>query len=175
MTLAREAHLLNYPNADYKPYFRSNPLKPEKHDTGPVFTVTVNERQARVIEQALDLHTRLGLGQVREVIDYLPTLRCPERDGDKPIKADREVLIDLCSDITHALGFHGFGHSYGVGHPNVPAAAMIAYDLGAVMRNAIHSLRTDADKHYSVWGNKPLHYGSEPLAVVEVKKEQKND
>ena len=34
--------------------------------------------------------------------------------------------------------------------------------------NAIHSLRTDADKHFSVWGNRPLHCGEEPLAKVEI-------
>ena len=133
------------------------------------FTITVNEKQARAIERALDLMTRLGLGQVREVIDYLP-------DGYQrpyallPREPDRDKILDSLLEVVQELGFHGFGHSYGVGHENVPDEAMIAYDLGAVMRNAIHSLRDDEDKHFSVWGNKPLHYGSEPLAKVEVKR-----
>ena len=135
------------------------------------FTLTMNEKQARVVEQALDLHTRMGLGQVREIIDYIPTLRCRRRDSDLPVKADREGILAFLLAVVHELGFHDFGHSYGVGHDNVPAAAMVAYDLGAVLRNAIHSLRTDADKHYSVWGNRPMHYGSEPLAKVEVSDE----
>ena len=132
------------------------------------FTLTMNEKQARVLEKALELMTRLGLGQVREVVGHLPRVRCPERQEDEPIKVDREVVLQMCDEIIHALGFRGWGHSYGVGHKNIPPDAMVSYDLGAVMRNAIHSLRDDPDKHYSVWGDRPLHYGSEPLAKVEV-------
>ena len=131
------------------------------------FTITVNERQVRTLERALDLMTRLGLGQVREIIDYLPEGYA--REGALlPTVPDLDVILDHLLAVVHELGFHDFGHSYGVGSPNCPPDSMVAYDLGAVMRNAIHSLRTDADKHYSVWGSRPLHMGSEPLAKVEV-------
>jgi hypothetical protein len=135
------------------------------------FTITVNEKQARVLEQACDLMTRLGLGQVREVVDYLP--EGYTREGALlPTIPDRDKILEHLLAIVHELGFHDFGHSYGVGNKNVPPPAMVAYDLGAVLRNAIHSLRTDADKHYSVWGDRPLHYGSEPLATVKVEKKE---
>jgi len=140
--------------------------------TEPTFTLTCTEAQARVLEQACDLMTRLGLGQVREVLDYIPTKgyvphRVPAKILPSP-PVDSDKVLEHLLGVVHALGFHDFGHSYGVGHDNCPPNSMVAYDLGAVLRNAIHSLRTDADKHFSVWGNSPLHYGKEPLAVVVV-------
>ena len=131
------------------------------------FTIVCTEKQARTLEYALDLMTRLGLGQVREIINYLP--KGYTREGALlPHVPNQDKILEHLLAVVHELGFHDFGHSYGVGNPNCPPDSMIAYDLGAVMRNAIHSLRTDSDGHFSVWGNPPLHMGSEPLAKVEV-------
>lgn len=124
------------------------------------FTIRCNEKQLRTIEKALDLMMRLGLGQVRKILEFLPDI------GPHGFSPDYEKLRAHCIAIILDLGFAGIGHSYSVSNKEVPAPAIVAYDIGAVIRNTLASL-SDTGRH-TAWSNPPLHLGGEPLVDVAV-------
>lgn len=126
----------------------------------PDVQLTLTWKQALILENCLDLMIRLGLGQVREVADYLPKHK---GSGDRS-EWDRDEVLYHLDAIIRGLGFHGWGHSYGVGNSNVPDRAHIAYDIGAVLRVTM----SDAMEHPGVWQRNPLHCGSLPLCKAEL-------
>ena len=95
--------------------------------------------QAQAVREALDLRTRLGLGQVREIVQLL-------RDGSIPFGegvhlggeiADRlDAIEDLLKGVADQMGFLPNG-SYGIGHQAVPIAARRAYEIEKVLDKAL--------------------------------------
>lgn len=97
--------------------------------------------QAHAVAKALDLYTRMGLGQIREIGHLV-------REGAIPFAAhipadgvggvlDRMDAIDrLLGEVSEMLGFQPSA-SYGVGNPRVPVAALRAYEVEKVLQQAL--------------------------------------
>lgn len=93
------------------------------------YTLTVTEDQARIIHDALDLYTRIGIGQfenVLEVYDRGCRLKPEQRH------AIRESL--LCAKT--AAG-HPRNGSWGIHHVKVADRFRSAYDIQQVVRHQI--------------------------------------
>lgn len=104
----------------------------------PHIQVELSLEQARAVSQALDLYTRMGLGQMREIADLVRSGAIPFSDrrqtDDQPAAMD--ALDDLAAAMSRELGFAP-NASYGIGNEHVPLAARRAYELQKVLDKAL--------------------------------------
>lgn len=135
------------------------------------YTLTVTREQAGVIQDALESYARLRAGQIDMVIidtfrDRFITEQCPG--------FTHQVVDHLCGELKKQIFPELYLNSYyGVGGSVYPTAS-VAWDMMQVVR---HRLAWDrlADKgrtepeFYGVQYNRPMQFGSEPLATIERK------
>ena len=118
--------------------------------------------QANTIIRALDLYSRLSLGQVGEIGGILMDLhfeRCHTR-------ITRWGLQEKVNEVLKPhLGLEQ-GSYLGMGHKEQHEAGKIAYDVECVLRN--HVAKAEQHNEHSVWHRTPLHYSQEPLPTVTI-------
>lgn len=120
-------------------------------------TITVTDEQLRLIQDALDMYSRIGIGQfwvikdhptfqdilhekckVQENVDY--SLYHSLRDSaDKYLSLGRDTLI---ADST--LGQHG---SFGIYNEKVDESCRVAYDLIQVIRHEFWKANPNRSEH----------------------------
>lgn len=86
------------------------------------YNLTITERQAERIIQALDLYTRLSCGQVRELNNII---------FEKNSKAPDWVLAVLQRRMFPSLT--GLNHSHGIHSPKIPDKIRESYDIFKVL------------------------------------------
>jgi len=122
----------------------------------------LSETQARVLINALDVYSRINMGQLWALADAIG--RAKTRGGEE--LPDHWIIRDRHTDpMTRILFDYPPNASHGICSPLVPDAAKIAYDIQCVIRKDI----AEREKHSqsSVWHGEPLHTcKSEPLAKV---------
>lgn len=91
----------------------------EPHD----YLLTCSEKQARVLWEALELYSRLRLGQFDRVLDLFPR-------GDHAEEA-RHMLDEAARLVT------GYTRGASIHNSRVPDEARIAYDLEQVVRHRL--------------------------------------
>ncbi len=94
--------------------------------------------QAHAVSQALDLFTRMGIGQMREIAGLVRRGSipfAPERLGADRLGA-MNAIDDLCSGISRQLGFMR-NANHGIGGEQVSASARRAYEVGRVLDKAL--------------------------------------
>ena len=135
------------------------------------YTITVTEKQAKLIAQALDLVSRLQMGQWPEFIDWLPQQhlfnRHELREKIQPIMAEhfRKARPEGCQ-----YPIDGWNNNYDIHSEFVRDAARVAWDLQKVIE---HQLAWDHSPNggITVDFDGPVHAGKEPLAtIVKVEK-----
>lgn len=95
------------------------------------YTVTLSERQVRVIKDALDLYSRIGMGQLKEVVNIL----CLNKD-------DRENRHDIISIIRNSLEslsnlwIGGSGY-HGITSRKISNSFRVAWDIQQVLRHRV--------------------------------------
>lgn len=90
------------------------------------YTLTFTAQQADVLVRALDLYSRIGIGQFEEVAsvyDHGLTLRVEQR----------EKVVGCLMDAKNAAG-HPSSGSYGIHNANVHDDFRVAYDIKQVVR-----------------------------------------
>lgn len=93
--------------------------------------IEVSEKQAQIILEALDLYSRLGMGQMEEV-DNLRSLLSRANIDDR--RERRELLEKLKKLYFPELSRNEY---YGIFGDKTPEESKIAYDLIQVLRNKI--------------------------------------
>lgn len=120
-------------------------------------TLTVTKEQLRLIQDALDMYFRIGIGQMIVIKDH-PTFekalrkKCTingkvayeiyheqRKSADKLFTIGRDVLL---IDSTH--GEHG---SYGIYNQEVDESCRVAYDLVQVIRHEFWKADPDRSEH----------------------------
>lgn len=116
------------------------------------YLLEVSARQARTIVQAMDLMARVGMGDIGEVMQYVPEPSHHPRYSDEDIKA-RDYARSLLREAQKNL--LGMWHHYGLTNREVCEAARIAWDIKQVVR---HKLAWDRDPNggITVDFNEPL-------------------
>ena len=146
--------------------------------TERTYTITVTERQARIISNACELMARIGIGQWPEFLNYLPgAMRLNWNDM-------REELLPIMErHLKPVVGINGWNSSLGVGSEKSAPDTDEAFDLNDVIRHRLAWDRaadngiTDGttrnwDVMMAVDYDEPMHWGKEPLATIaEVKQE----
>ena len=104
------------------------------------FKISVNEKQARQISRALDLYTRLGLGQLEE-ISWL--IRMGEIPFGNSIHVDKENKMTFIEEIERDLKSakitlgHSYNGSYGIFSEEVPISSKRSYEIQKVIDKTV--------------------------------------
>ena len=142
------------------------------------YTITVTERQARIISNACELMARIGFGQWMEFLNYLPGAN--ELNWNEM----REGLLPIMErHLKPVVGINGWSSSLGVGSDKSAPGTDEAFDLNAVIRHrlawdrAMDNGITDGTTRnwtgmMSVDYDDPMHWGKEPLARIEAVKQE---
>lgn len=129
------------------------------------YNIVVDEQQARILVAALDLYSRIGIGQLTEVV------RVYNYEWKTPIPTvDR--LVEVMNEAKHVIGF-GPGGSYGIHSPNVHDVFRRAFDIQCVIRHRLAFDRTP-EGGFGVDFDTPRQIGELPLPTIShvAKKEQ---
>jgi hypothetical protein len=124
--------------------------KPETPAAVPVtedrtIALHLTTAQARAVSQALDLFTRMGLGQMGAIANLARRGVIPfSADGPHSQADDRmnalDAFDDLCGALSRQLGFRASA-SYGLGNVGVPMQARRAYEVNKVLDKALAEQR----------------------------------
>lgn len=131
------------------------------------YTMTITENQARLIAQAIELVSRIQIGQWYEFIDWLPQqhLFCGHnlREQLQPVMSEhfRKTKPEGCQ-----YAIDGWGRHYGIYSEFVRDTARVAWDLQKVIQ---HRLAWDRNPEggFTVDFDGPHHVGEEPLAIIK--------
>lgn len=98
------------------------------------YQLTIDENQARILIQALDLYSRLGIGQYEEAVSFLkwqsdPRLEGKHEECDKAMKHLNEIKMLLFNMPSNA--------SYGIYSEKVPDCFRAAWDILKVIRHQL--------------------------------------
>ena len=124
------------------------------------YELSISEKQARVMVDALDLFSRIGIGQLREVLRHPQYERVILRDNESYKYCER-----LLDQIKKLLTGFGPSASYGIACPEVHDDSNIAYDLLQVIR---HRLAWDRNPKggIEVYFDRPIQLSKEELAEI---------
>lgn len=127
------------------------------------YNLTINEKQAQVIAQALDLASRIQMGQWCEFIEWLPP---QNRFCVNDLREQLQPIMDKHFAEAKPIPIRGWGSHYSIHSPYVHDTARVAWDLQKVIehrlawdRNPSGGITVDFDGPHCV--------GSEPQAVME--------
>lgn len=146
-------------------------------ETQKLYTLTVTERQARVLSRGLNVWGRALGGQLHHVGYELqqwgmPPYPGPEATGNERQKYDGawerlQLLTTLLLGLNTLVTGYDNGHAgHGIYSPEMPEDAKVAYDLDKSIRRCLWEAN-GRQPDYSVDGDPPLLAGQEPLAKME--------
>lgn len=138
------------------------------------YTLEVNEKQLRLIQQALDLHSRVLLGQFEEVgqvaIMYNVNMLGGEQNNPMPDEQAYEEHHEFTDTLRQAktkLGFPSNG-SYGIFNKGVHEDSRNAFDMIQVIRNYFaEKYYKEGDSRMFVSFDTPTQYGEYSLPVLK--------
>jgi hypothetical protein len=126
--------------------------------------LTLTRQQLRLIESALELYMRLGIGQLEIVGEKLLMELFYKMFKDR-YSSSKEIEDKFLRPMKQEMFGFGPGASFGISSDKVHDGVKIGYDLQKVIQKHIATVE---DHHkYSVWHDGPmLHLGSEPIAEI---------
>jgi hypothetical protein len=124
------------------------------------YTLTLTEEQAGILVDALDLYSRIGIGQFEEcvrVFDHALELPIETRDACK-------ASLDHAKFVIAGLPSGG---SHGIHNPKVRDAFRVAYDIQQVVRHRIAWDRNPEGNRSLVHFDEPRQISKHPLATIK--------
>lgn len=128
-----------------------------------LYVLTLTRRQAQIIQRALDLYFRLGLGQVQYVVCTIVSQAKFDVNIDKHINGR-----DLLDRAKQLLTGYGPGWSRGISSPHLPMIFKEACDIHDVIR---HRISWDISQEGGIGVNfhEPFKHSDKPFPMVERK------
>lgn len=124
------------------------------------YRIDLSEQQAKIVAAALDLYSRIGIGQMEIVSEVMVDLNIIN-----PLGTGREVITEKLHEIKALLG-HPKNGSFGICNPVVNDDVKTAYDLECVIKKELTS-NCVSRVGTNVWSYDPLHTNKkEPLAEI---------
>lgn len=128
------------------------------------YRLTASREQVGLIASALDMDSRLALGQLERILEH-PVVNL-KVTGDNRKQAEYHL---------HQLKAILFGFppnaSHGIHHTEVPDRARQAYDIQTVLRHRLawdqHNAEANGSKPFGVYFNEPQQIGQLPLPTIE--------
>lgn len=109
-------------------------------------TLKVSEEQIRLIQQALDFYSRVGIGQFKEIKDH-PTFTAHLRNESKDendktdyghyhsVRDEVDSILHVARNVLYNDSSIGKNGSWGIHNPKVDDSCRDAYDLIQVIRH----------------------------------------
>ena len=137
-----------------------------------MYNVKLTKAQLQALVKATDLLQRIQIGQWTRIEDHLPL--------DKPIDYDTLKTIGEMLSPHLKDNVNGMNSSLGIGHPEVSSDNSVVYDMHCAFRSylaweeavdqgVVESMSSERKfpDMIGVSYDKPLHWGEEPLPVIE--------
>ena len=171
----------NQHTASLTPHKEKTAVKPH------LVTLTLTTKQADIVQEALDLYARIGLGQIDQIDDCLPPINTTPEVGagyymhltDLLAEAVRKMESGTNRDYNVMRRYYDLGQSlatgmhhnasFGVNSTHSNKNADIAFDIRDVIRH-YRSWSRYPEGGMGVSFDKPMHWGSEPLPTIKEKK-----
>lgn len=130
-------------------------------------SVTVNYAGAEVLRSALDIYTRIGIGQLERIDDYIPVSLNMDLFLEMREKIDSNLFF-----LKSQLGYHTHG-SYGISSKFVDEKAHRAYEIYKALSKPLYLYRNrdneKIDRHVVDLDGLFLRYTKDPEPVVTEK------
>lgn len=123
------------------------------------FNLTLNEFQAKVMVQALDVFSRIGIGQLEEIESLL------RRHGHNDFNYD--AVKDALNLLKQEIMGQPPNGSFGIHHPEVHDVFKVSWDLQQVVRYCL-AWSQHPEGGFGVNFYEPSLSGSQPLATIEL-------
>ncbi len=125
------------------------------------YSLTLSEHQADIVIRALDLYTRIGIGQFEEVEHvYSRTNLAADWKTAERIRAGLNIAKE-------AAGHHPNG-SYSIHNDKVDDNFRAAYDIQQVIRHRLAwDRQPEGSPRYHVHFDAPQQISKEPLPTIE--------
>lgn len=139
------------------------------------FHLTVNEEQLRLIQSALDLYSRVLIGQFEEVgiianmysVNMLDSSNPNMPKPDKSSYKEHHAFTDMIRQAKTSLGFHANG-SYGIYSDVVHNDSRNAYDIVQVIRNYIANRNhVEGESRMFISFDEPNKTGEYDMPVIQ--------
>jgi len=124
------------------------------------YILELTESQEAVLQLALDLYGRIGMGQLHEILHHIdsPTVEARE-DAEKIISQLKGML----------MGLHGHSH-YGISSDKMAKRFKMALEMHDCLRSA-RAWHDHPEGGITVDFDPPMNYSGEPLPEVNIKEE----
>lgn len=140
-----------------------------------MYRIDLTPEQARVLSQALEVFARLGIGQFRDALRFLPLDRTQGSPPSGWSHTLDEIGQMLAPFMVHWVD--GWSRSLGIASQDTDEGAKIAWDLYQVVRHriawddAVADGTTHGDKRkwpemMGVQYDEPLKCSGQPLAII---------
>jgi hypothetical protein len=136
--------------------------------------LTLTIPQAQALAKALDLFTRLSIGQVAAIAEMVAMQEIPsyaenhhhERSTSEATSA---IVREKIADIASALGYRGTGHSLGIGNTHVTIEGHRAYEISKVLDKSLaEHQRPNPASRGSRYDGLLVRYTADPAPEVRV-------
>ena len=123
------------------------------------YQLTLNEKKARVLSNALDLYARVISFQLETVADVIMfdnnDLKVYSTDGEEIPYEDLHNFKDALRQLkAQFLKCHP-NSSHGIQSRHISDSARIAYDIHQVVRNSVYENSDGRKNRHSVYSHKP--------------------
>lgn len=141
------------------------------------YTLEVNEEQLRLIQNSLDLYSRVLIGQFEEVaqvaamynVNMLEKSETGNTLPDKSAYQEHHIFTDKIRECKSILGFHPNG-SYGIFNQGVHNDARNSFDIVQVIRKHLaEKYYKEGDSRMFVSFDEPQQYGEYQMPILEDK------
>jgi hypothetical protein len=129
----------------------------------PKIHLEVNELQAGIIQEALDIYSRVIMGQFHEMTKLWENNT--EIWRNQKARDDIDKKIEEIRDIVYPE-LKGYAH-WGIYNPKCPETSKIGYDMIQVLRNRLAWHRTPNGGHTVDFGT-PLPASKQELIKVDI-------
>jgi len=141
-----------------------------------MINIKCTEKQALIIEQALDSMSRMCSGQLSEIERGISNMRGKPLEYNQESEGHIEIFMgyklgSYIQDLIKPILFPELqqNESYGVGMKEI-GNAQIAYEISKKLQN----FRSRNMKTPRVLAHEPLHYSKEPLIEITDSEKEKN-
>jgi Zn-dependent M32 family carboxypeptidase len=130
-----------------------------------MYNFKINKKQVEVISKALDLYSRIGAGQVNEILWHSSVAKkmWVKNDNLTENKMDYKIVVKMLDDIKKIIwGYKPNEHG---GISMAEETDKIAYDLHQVIRYKL-AWDENSEGGLTVDFQKPMRYSEEKLAKI---------
>jgi hypothetical protein len=147
-------------------------MSKKKKELKKKYQLTLDERQTQTLVAALDLFSRIGIGQFEEIVHHM-RFRLDARLKEAAEGSYDYRKADLATKLMDLAKYTLFGHppngSYGIHSHEVPDEYRVAYDIQQVIRHELWKGREHTElTRFTVDADEPRQtVPDQPLALIK--------